>query len=96
VRDVRAVSKQTRPPKRFTEAHLREIQQLITAERMDIRTHNVCRVTMTGVDVHENKVSVGIDPYEQSFAAELLCVYGADRITVEHHSPISYLGHPTS
>jgi hypothetical protein len=32
-------------PLRFTESHLRAIQDMITAERMLIRTHPTCRVT---------------------------------------------------
>lgn len=78
-------------PMRFTEFHLRAIQQLITAERMHIRTHPTCRVTMTGVDIHANKASVGIDPFDEGFASELLTAYGSDRVVVEAQAPVRFL-----
>jgi hypothetical protein len=78
-------------PKRFTEFHLRAIQQLITAERMHIRTHPESTVTSTGVDIHANKTSVGIDPYDHSFADELLAAYGQDRVLVEHRPAVVFL-----
>jgi hypothetical protein len=76
---------------RFTEFHLRAIQQLITAERMHIRTHPTCRVTMTGVDIHANKTTAGIDPFDEGFAAELRTAYGSDRLVVEAQAQVRFL-----
>lgn len=75
-------------PMRFTEFHLRAVQDLITAERMHIRTHPTSRVTMTGVDIRANETAVGIHPFDEGFAAELLAAYGGDRLVVRARGPV--------
>lgn len=74
-------------PKRFTEAELRSLQERISVQSMNPRQQPAAyRVTLIGVDVIANKTEVGIDPYTETFAAELCEEYGEDRIVVTHHS----------
>lgn len=74
-------------PKRFTEAELRSLQERISVRSRDPRQRPAAyRITLIGVDVIANKTEVGIDPYTETFAAEVREEYGADRIVVTHHS----------
>lgn len=75
-------------PKSVTEFDLRALQELIADERMRSGAHPTCRVTRIGIDGDFEKVSIGIDPFAQGFADELLAAYGSDRVIVEARGPV--------
>lgn len=78
-------------PRRFSDHDLTKVRDQVVAERMRTRTHPTCLVTAVGIDVGANQVTVGIDPFDEAFAAEIEAVYGRDRVVVEARSPVIFL-----
>lgn len=74
-------------PKRHSEHALRALQRQVSADYFGRHEDAGARVTLVGVNVHTNKVRVGIHPFEETFVTELLGRYGAELIQVEHFEP---------
>jgi hypothetical protein len=68
-------------PLRFTHQQLRRLQDEITDAYLGQRHSPVgTYVSSVGIDVHANKVHVGISTDDDEFAAAVVERYGADRV----------------
>lgn len=76
--------------KDHTEAALRALQQQVSADYLGRAADIGSSVTLVGLNLRTNKVRIGITPFDDVFAAELLDRYGAELIEVEHSSPVSH------